>query len=201
MLDEQGHEKLSYLIHLQGRLCSEQLYKVLLNHSGWGKKKKQVLHVLPCSLLLTFTPTLTYEQAGPFNGAQTAEDPFTMVNCKSESFNCNVNELWIITWQLWQINLKSSCGSIDILNLQNTTRLPLRWGHNTTNSNLSRFLYDDVGSLWHREGQKWSLGGSQNKVSVSLDDRVQVLPLWLAAVVHRYLIRWHQMPLRREIQK
>lgn len=53
---------------------------------------------------------------------------------------------------------------------------------------LGLFIYDNAGSFWDREGEKWSLCGSQDEVSVSLDHRVQVLPLWLGAVVHRYLI-------------
>lgn len=55
-------------------------------------------------------------------------------------------------------------------------------------SYLSLLLYDDACSLWDRIEQKWSFGGSEDKVIVSLDNRVQVLPLWLAAVVHCYLI-------------
>lgn len=55
-------------------------------------------------------------------------------------------------------------------------------------SYLSLFLYDDTGSLWDRVREKWSLGGSQNEVSVSLNHRGQVLPLWLTAVVYSYLI-------------
>lgn len=66
------------------------------------------------------------------------------------------------------------------------------------NPNLSLFFYDDAGSLGDRELQKRGLGGSQNKVSVGLDHRVQVLPFWLAVVVHRYLIWRHQMSLREE---
>lgn len=53
---------------------------------------------------------------------------------------------------------------------------------------LGLFIYDDAGSFWDGEGEKWSLGGSQDEVSVSLDHRVQVLPLWLGAVVHCYLV-------------
>lgn len=55
-------------------------------------------------------------------------------------------------------------------------------------SYLSLFFYDDAGSLGDGEGQQRSLDGGQDKVSVSLDHRVQVLPLWLAAVVHSYLV-------------
>lgn len=60
---------------------------------------------------------------------------------------------------------------------------------------LSLFLDDDAGGLGDGEGQQWSLGGGQDEVSVSLDHWVQVLPLRLAAVVHSYLIWWHQMTL------
>lgn len=53
---------------------------------------------------------------------------------------------------------------------------------------LSLFLYDDNSLVGNRGGQQGSLGRGQNEVSMSLDHRVQVLPLWLAAVVHSNLI-------------
>lgn len=62
-------------------------------------------------------------------------------------------------------------------------------------SYLSLFHYDDAGSVWERVGKKRGLDGSQNEVSVSLDHRCQVLPFWLTAVIHRYLVWWHQMSL------
>lgn len=69
------------------------------------------------------------------------------------------------------------------------------------NPYLSLLLNDDTGSFWDREGQERSLGGSQNEVSVSLNHRSQVLPLWLAAVVHQYLIWWHQMCLMQDSEE
>lgn len=49
-----------------------------------------VCFMLPCSVLLTFTLRLTYAQAGPFGGVCESEDPFTIVNAKSEPFSCKI---------------------------------------------------------------------------------------------------------------
>lgn len=68
-------------------------------------------------------------------------------------------------------------------------------------SYLSVFWHDDTGSLGNREGQQRSLDGAHYEVSVSLDHRVQVIPLRLAAVVHLYLICRHQMGLWDKIRK
>lgn len=55
-------------------------------------------------------------------------------------------------------------------------------------TNLSLFFNDDTGRFGGREEHQWSLDGCQDEVSVSFDHRVQVLPLWVAAVVHSNLI-------------
>lgn len=68
-------------------------------------------------------------------------------------------------------------------------------------SYLSLLCYDDTGTLGNREGQQRSLGGAHDEVSVSLDHRVQVVPLRLAAVVHTDLICGHQMGLWDRIRK
>lgn len=62
-------------------------------------------------------------------------------------------------------------------------------------SYLSVFWYDDTGSLGNREGQQRSLDGAHDEVSVSLDHRIQVIPLRLAAVVYLYLVCRYQMGL------
>lgn len=47
-----------------------------------------VCFMLPCSLLLTLTLRFTYAQAGPFDDTWEHDDPFTIINSKSEPFSC-----------------------------------------------------------------------------------------------------------------
>lgn len=119
-----------------------------------------------------------------------------MVNSKSEPFSCKGRKkrAWQKNTDFWCSRNKKSnydlyhkyihSGDMGIMRacLNNIPACP------EVISYLSLFFYDDAGSLGDGEGQQWSLGGGQDKVGVSLDHRAQVLPLWLAAVVHSYLI-------------